>query len=167
MRYELRELDTVTIIGLGKSCYDWVRATYNDFRDTEGEVWTINAGAAIFRHDVVWDMHTDEWLAQRKDKLPHVIRRREWMRRHDKPIVMPKVVEGVPMSRAYPLKDIYDKTGSLYLSGGLAYPLAYFHACGGKTLRLFGCDFSYDRDTNTHDEQGRACCEYLIGRLVE
>jgi hypothetical protein len=165
--YPIRPIDTVTLIALGSSCYDWVRFTYKDFNDLGGEIWTINAGAAVFRHDVAWDMHTKEWLEQRKGKLAHVLRRREWAKGHDKPIVMAKSDPEIPNSFTYPLRAVIEKTHSYYFSGGLAYPLAYAHACDVKRFRIFGADFSYNRDTNTHDEQGRACAEYWIGRMVE
>ncbi len=45
--------------------------------------------------------------------------------------------------------------------------MAFALLCKPKQLLMWGCDFSYDRNTNSHDEQGRACCEYWIGRLVQ
>jgi hypothetical protein len=167
MQYALRPLDTVTLVALGKSSYDWVRHTHKDFLEAPGEVWTINAGCAVFRHDVCWDTHTKEWLEERKDKLAHVLRRREWMKTHDKPIVMARRDPEIPTSLTYPLRAVIEATHSYYFSGGMSYPLAYAHACKVKRFRLFGADFSYDRDRNTHDEQGRACAEYWIGRMVE
>lgn len=159
-----RKIDTLTIVGLGTSVYDWVNVTYKEFEDP-GEVWTINAGAKLFRHDILWDMHTKEWLE--KLKIERALKRHEYLKKHDKPIMMPKATEDIPMSVTYPLRKVIERTNSCYFASGLAYPLAMAYCCDVERLRLFGCDFSYARDTNTHDEQGRACCEYWIGRLVE
>ncbi len=159
-----RQVDTVTLLGLGASIYDWVNVTHKDFSD-QGEVWTINAGGKLFRHDLLWDMHSEKWLQDRK--CERAIKRHEWLKTHDKPVVMPQALPEFPTSITFPLREAIEKTNSCYFSTGLAYPLAWAYCCGVKRLRLFGCDFSYSRDTNTHDEQGRACCEYWIGRLIE
>ena len=162
-----RKIDSLTILGLGASIYDWVNITHQDFADQD-EVWTINAGARLFRHDVLWDMHTPEWLASLDDKTrDRTQRRRDWLKNHDKPIVMPKAMPDYPTSITYPLRQVIERTNSCYFATGIAYMLAMAMCCEVKRLRLFGCDFSYARDTNTHDEQGRACAEYWIGRLVE
>ncbi len=77
-----REIDKLTIVGLGASVYDFVNHTWLNFEET-GEVWTINSGAMIFRHDMLWDMHTPEFLelkhkAKGKSMEP-ALRRREWL----------------------------------------------------------------------------------------
>lgn len=152
---------------MGASVYDWVSITHRDFLDDLGEVWTINAGCRLFRHDVLWDMHTPKWLD--KKKLDRAIRRREWLKQHghDKPIMMPRADPDFPTSVTFPLRQVIEETNSVYFSSGMAYLLAMAYCCKVKRLRLFGCDFSYARDINTHDEQGRACCEYWVGRLIE
>jgi hypothetical protein len=159
-----RKLKTVTIIGLGASVYDWVSRVHDEF-DNDGDIWTINAGGALFRHDLLWDMHTPEWLEERN--IQRALKRRQWLKNHDKPIMMPKALPEYPTSITYPLRTIIEKTRSAYFASGLAYVLAMAYCCEVDRLRLFGCDFSYQRDINTHDEQGRACCEYWVGRLIE
>lgn len=162
-----RKIEKVTIVALGKSIYDWISTTYDNFEGLEGEVWTINSGAALYRHDVVFDMHTEEWIADLDDQTKgRCLRRREWLKTHDKPIVMPRAMAIYPTSVTYPLREVIERTGSAYFASGIAYLLAMAICCEVKQLKMFGCDFSYDRDTNTHDEQGRACAEYWVGRLV-
>ncbi len=164
----LKPRDKVVILGLGASVYEFVTDTYNSF-DTGWEVWTINAGAKLFNHDIVFDMHEPAWLERhckaRKTDVP--LKRREWLKTHDKPIVMPKADPDFPTSVTYPLKKVVEMVGTPYFANGMSYPLALAMCCGVKQLKLFGVDFSYDRDRNTHDEQGRACAEYWIGRLVQ
>lgn len=162
-----RKIPKLTIVGLGTSVYDWVNHQWANF-DANGEVWTINAGAAVFRHDVLWDMHTTEWLFRLDDRtIGRALQRRHWLKVHDKPIIMPKTDPEIPMSVAYPLRKVIEGTKSCYFATGIAYMLAMAYLCDVEELWLFGCDFSYARNTNTHDEQGRACAEYWIGRLVE
>ncbi len=161
-----RPIENLTIIGLGASVYDWIAQIYQDMGDV-GEVWTINAGGVCFRCDVLWDMHSDEWIEQLQPIMrKRVIKRREWLKNYDKPVVMPKAKPEYPTSVTYPLREVIEKTSSVYFGTGMAYMLAMALACEVKRLRMFGCDFSYDRQSNTHDEQGRACCEYWVGRLV-
>lgn len=165
----IRPIEKVVLVGLGVSCYDFVQDNYNNF-DTGWEVWTINAGAKCFSHDIVFDMHTPEWLEEKvkkRGKPDAPLKRREWMKTHDKPIVMPKASPEYPTSITYPLREVVEAVGTPYFSNGLSYPIALMLVCGVKAVKLFGCDFSYDRNTNTHDEQGRACCEFWLGRLVQ
>lgn len=163
----IRPVETVTMIGMGASVYDWVSNVHDEFL-TNGEIWTINSGAALFRHDYVFDMHTDEWIAKMDEKTKErAIRRREWLVNHDRPIIMPKAKPELPTSITFPLGEVIELTKSVYFATGASYMLALAYVCDVKYLKLFGCDFSYDRNTNTHDEQGRACAEYWIGRLVQ
>jgi hypothetical protein len=156
----------LTILGLGASVYDYINLAHRDCANL-GEVWTINAGGVLFRHDVLFDMHTEAWIYGLKASiLERVLSRRRRLKTHDKPIYMPQALPDYPTSVTYPLADVIEKTGSCYFSAGLAYLLAMAYCCNVRRLSMWGCDFSYDRDTNSHDEQGRACCEYWVGRLV-
>jgi hypothetical protein len=170
MLWQPSPIDTLTIVGLGVSVYDWVRCNHAQF-NYEGTVWTVNAGAVTFRHDLVFDMHEPKWLEAMEQKDPkgfsRISRRREWLKKHDKPIIMPRHRPEWPTSLTYPLRRVVEETHSCYFATGVAYMLAAAKICKVKTLKLFGCDFSYCRDTNTHDEQGRACCEYWLGRIIE
>jgi hypothetical protein len=164
-----RPTDKIILVGLGISCFDFVHDHYNNF-ETDWEVWTINAGAKCFRHDIVFDMHTPEWLDEKirqAGKPDAPLKRREWMKDHDRPIVMPEANPDYPTSIAYPWEEVIENVGTPYFANGMAYPLALAMASGVKQIKLFGIDFSYARDTATHDEQGRACCEYWIGRMIE
>lgn len=162
---------SVALIALGKSCYNWVQLNHQNLSYTDvDEVWTINSGGITFRHDLVWDMHDSAWIDGML-KNHHVKKRRECFVSHDKPIVMPRSSPEFPTSLTFPLRQAIEVTNSCYFSTGLAYPLAWAYVLRKigelETLKLHGCDFSYDRNTNTHDEQGRACAEYWVGRLIE
>jgi hypothetical protein len=155
------------ILGMGQSIYGWISNCWSNF-DASSEIWVINSGALCLRHDIVFDMHTDEYIDNLKESIKErVTNRRDWMKTHDRTIVMPKSSPEYPTSITYPLKAVFERSNSLYFSNGIAYMLGMAYCCDVEQLMLFGCDFSYDRDTNTHDEQGRACAEYWVGRLVE
>lgn len=159
----IQHVERVTLLGLGPSIYDWIRTTHDRFDTLNGEVWTINAGAALFHHDLVFDMHTEGYIDSLDPELKdRVLRRRAWMKTHDRPIVMPNVRLELPTSVAYPLAEVQEKTRSSYFAVGIAYPLALAHCCDVKTLRIFGLDFPQDQD-----ERGRSCAEYWVGRLIE
>lgn len=162
-----RKLKKVTILGLGKSVYDWVTLSHQDFPD-HGEVWTINAGALCFKHDVVFDMHTEGWIYRLKHRdLVKIIKRREFLKTHDKPVYMPKALPGFPTSVTYPLREVVETTGSVYFSTGMSYMLAMAFCCDVEELMLWGCDFAYDPKLSKVNEPGRECCEYWVGRLVQ
>lgn len=165
----IRPIDTITMIGLGMSCYDWIANVYEEFDHLgQGEIWTINAGASCFYHHVVFDMHDEGWVASMNPMYrERVARRRDFLKTHDRPVIMPKADPTIPTSVAYPLGEVIERTKSVYFATGMAYMLALAYCCEVKHLRLFGTDFSYERDRNTHDEQGRACAEYWVGRLVQ
>lgn len=159
----IQHVERVTLLGLGSSIYDWIRTTHDKFDTLNGEVWTINSGGALYRHDLVFDMHSGGWIdkldADIKDR---VLRRRAWFKNHDKPIIMPRALPEYPTSVAYPLAEVQAKAKSSYFTIGAAYPLALAYVCDVKQLRIFGFDFSGDAL-----ESGQACCEYWVGRLIE
>jgi len=163
-KFQIREIPHLAIIGMGKSVYQWIVSNYADIQDCE--VWTLNMGSAIFRHDVVFDMHEDEYLVGDK-AAPRIDKRREWLKKHDKPIIMPKALSDFPTSLTYPLREVIEGTGSTYFSTGVAYMLALAYMCKVRQLKLFGIDFSYDRSLATHNEPGQKCCEYWTGRIQE
>lgn len=164
-----RPIEKLVILGLGKSSQDWPGFLCDHPEAWDLEVWTVNAGARAFNHDVVFDMHTDEYIySLPESELMKVLPRREWLKTHDKPIVVPKVVPELPTSVAYPLKLVVEQTRSNYFANGLSYMLALAYMCGVRQLFLFGTDFSYKADDkHLAIESGRACSEYWLGRLAE
>src|SRR5262245_6631490 len=128
----------LTLLGLGRSIYDWISQTHDNFEELD-TVWVINAGCGLFRHDVVFDMHTDEWIDRLDDKTKkRADNRREWLKNHDKPIIMPRKHPDYPTSVGYPLGEVIEKTGSCYFASGLAYPMALAFLYEVKQIKLFG-----------------------------
>ena len=171
MLYEPRRSDIITFVGLGASCYDWVAFSYRNFAKEDNQIWTINSGVKLFQHDVCFDIHTPEWLKEQAERKQNAnaapVARREWMQHHDRPIVLAQRDPLIPTSLTFPLKSVIERTNSAYFTTGLSYMFACVWIVKPRILRLFGCDFTYDREVATHDEPGRACCEYWVGRIIE
>ena len=157
----IRPIRKLTILAMGRSINEWISQTYlnPDF----GEIWTINNGGLMFRHDVLWDMHTDEYLAALSElDRSRVSVRRALLQSHDRPIVMPKADIGIPTSVTFPLKDIIDLTQSSWFNNGTAYMLAAALCCKVDRLHLYGVDF-----VGSQYEAQRACTMYWLGRLIQ
>lgn len=171
MLYEPRRSDIITFVGLGVTCYDFVSFSYRRYEVEDNQIWTINSGVKLFQHDVCFDVHVPEWLnnqaTRKQNPNPAPVGRRVWMQKHDRPIVLAKADPLIPTSLTFPLKSVIERTKSSYFTTGMAYMFACVWIVRPKVLRLFGCDFTYDREAKTHDEPGRACCEWWCGRLVE
>lgn len=160
-----RPIDKLIILGLGRTVHDRISQVYATYEDLDWEVWTINAGGLLFRHDVLWDMHTDAYVETLKPETRALVhRRREALKAYDRPIMMPKAHPDLPTSVTFPLREVVECTGSTFFANGLSYLLAMALCCHVKRLQMYGCDLAY-RDDH-HPKQGLACCEYWIGRLV-
>lgn len=156
----LKPLDRVTLLGLGPSIYDWVVSTHDRFDLIDGETWTINSGAALFNHDLVFDMHSQGWIDGLDPEIKdRVTRRRQWLKAHSKPVVMPRALPEYPTSLTYPLAEVERLTGSSYFAVGVVYALALAHVRDVKRLDIYGLDHK--------NERGLPCVEYWIGRLVQ
>ena len=163
-----RPITDLVILGVGQSAQSWpaVMAERPAYRP---EVWTINAGALAFRHDVVFDMHTEEYVYSRVDGLlDRILARRKLYETHDKPVVMPQALDKYPTSQTYPLKLVMDTLRTDYFINGMCYMLAMAHLCDVHRLVMMGADFFAEKpDGRQFMEDGRACVEYWLGRLAE
>lgn len=119
------------------------------------EVWAVNFGISVFRHDKLWVMDD---LREQAARLPEY---GDLLRRHDKPIITSASYPEYPMSVDYPLQEVVDKLGDDFLNSTVAYAVAWAMVTGVKELWLFGCDFHYPNQTRA--EEGGQCCAYLLG----
>lgn len=85
--------------------------------------------------------------------------------KHKTPVITPtSYPEVIENSYDYPLQEIaqlsYEIFGKPYLNNGVAMAIAYAIWKGVKSLKIYGCDFTYpNRD---FAESGRACVEAWI-----
>lgn len=163
-----RPIDTLVVLGVWQSSQSWAAMMARN-PAFKGEVWTLNSGILAFRHDVGWDMHTEEYIHSRDEKtVARVLSRQKFYETHNKPIVMPKAYERFPTSVAFPLAKVVAITKSDYFHNGMAYMLAMALLCEVKTLYLIGSDWIVEHpDGRSFMENGRACVEYWLGRIAQ
>ena len=146
----------VALLGLGGS-----RAMYVDEICAAScavhfdEVWTVNFGGRIYRHEKLWLM--DDMRSQTSN-LPEY---GQMMRRHDMPIITSTVYPEFPMAVRYPIEQVLDFLKDDFLNSTVAYAVAYAMFTGVKVMSLYGCDFYYPNVTRR--EEGGQCCAYLLG----
>lgn len=149
----IRPIKRLTILAMGRSINDWIAQTYLN-SDAFGEVWTLNHGGLMFRHDVLWDMHTEEYIANLTElDRARIAVRRKHLESHDRPIVTPY---------NFPLKEVIEQTQSDWFNNGMAYMLAAALCCKVEQLFLYGVDF-----VGPKFEDQRACTMYWLGRLIQ
>jgi hypothetical protein len=164
MLWEPTRSDVITILGCGPSIYDWINYNCKDF-PADDQIWVVNPGARLFYHHVAFDMHDQPWI-DKMDK-ERLRRRRAWMASHNKPIVMPQALPEIPTSVTYPLHRVVSETKSNYFADGTSYMFAMAYLLKPKVLRVFGADYSFNRQETTHTEPGEKCANYWIGRIKE
>lgn len=155
----------VAILGLGPTVADYLHVTRcmggrKAFCD---QVWAINALGGILDCDLVFHMD-DVRIQERRAKANptgNIANMLKWMRRYSGRIITSRVHDGYKALEAFPVQELLDETGSLYLNSTGAYAVAYAVLKGATRLSLFGIDYSY---ANSHDaEKGRACFEFWLG----
>jgi len=157
----IRPIKRLTILCMGRSINDWMAMSY--LNPGQGEVWTINNGGLMFRHDVLWDMHTEEYIANLSElDRARISVRRTLLMHHDRPVVMPKANTLVGSSVTFPLAEVIDLTQSSWFNNGTAYMLATALCCKVEQLLLYGVDF-----VGPQFELQRACTTYWLGRLIQ
>lgn len=149
----IRPIKRLTILGMGRSINDWMTQAYLN-SNTFGEVWTLNHGGLMFRHDVLWDMHTEEYVASLSElDRARIAVRRKHLEDHDRPIVTPY---------NFPLKEVIEQAQCDWFNNGSAYMLATALCCKVEQLLLYGMDF-----VGAQFELQRACTMYWLGRLEQ
>ncbi len=155
----------VAIVGLGPSCSEYLLAARckGGRRAFCDQVWTINALGGVLDCDIVFHMD-DVRVQQRRARANpggNIAAMLEWMRHYRGRIVTSRPHPRYPALEPFPLQELLDDTGSLYLNSTGAYAIAYAVLKRATRVSLFGIDYSY---ANSHDaEKGRACFEFWLG----
>ena len=146
----------VALVGLGAS-----RLAYGEQVCAEGckrmwdEVWGVNFGVSIYKHDKLWVMDD---LRVQAERLPSY---GDALRQHDRPIITSTPYPEFPMSVKFPLEETLTALGDDFLNSTVAYAIAYALTTGVKELWLYGCNFHYPNQTRA--EEGGQCAAYLLG----
>lgn len=124
------------------------------FFDSDCEVWGLNElYLHIPRFDRWFQMHGWQELENNLRDGRHL----EWLQKCDKPIYMQKHHKNIPMSIAYPLKEMVAEFGE-YFTHTVAYMLALAIYEEFKEIHLYGIEMS-----PPHYIRQRPNVEYLIG----
>lgn len=155
----------VAILGLGPTVADYLLVTrcLGDRRAFCDQVWGINALGSVLQCDLVF--HMDDVRIQerraRANPTGNIANMLKWMRRYEGRIITSRAHSRYRALENFPLQDLLDDTGSLYLNSTGAYAVAYAVLKGATKISCFGIDYSY---ANSHQaEKGRACFEFWLG----
>lgn len=151
----------VALVGMGPSIVDILAETLTQECSPQwcDEVWAINMVSNTIEHDVVIWMDD---LEQQQNFKPGLF---ELLRRRGKPVITSVARRDiVPNSYDYPIDEVAaigcPVFGKPYLTNGVAMGVAYAIWKGVKTLKIYGCDFTYPN--RNFAEEGRACTEAWI-----
>jgi len=148
--------ERVALLGLGAS-----RMAYGEHicatscASTWDEVWTVNFGGRVYRHDKLWVFDDLRRQAQAMPAYGY------FLATHDRPIITSTPYPEFPMSVRFPIEEVVQKIGDDFLNSTVAYAIAWAMVSGVKELWLYGCDFHYPNQDRK--EEGGQCAAYLLG----
>lgn len=148
--------EKVCLVGLGASALDFMQhMVAQELKLEFDQIWTLNMGCRIFRHDVLWVM--DDLRMQAKNYPFYG----QFLARHDRPIITSQDYPEFPMSVRYPIEKVVDAVGDDLFTNTVCYVIAFAMVGGVKDLTLYGCDFFYPNiDVR---EEGGGNASYFLG----
>jgi SAM-dependent methyltransferase len=157
--------NTVCILGLGPSLASYVDLTkrLGNRNRIADEVWGINAVGDVLACDRIFHMDDVRIQQIRSEAAPesNIAAMLEWMKTTKTPIYTSRPHPDYPALIGYPIEAVLRSVRFEYFNSTAAWAVAYAIHIGVKTIRLFGCDFTY---ANAHDsEKGRGCVEFWLG----
>jgi hypothetical protein len=154
---------SVAIVAMGRSQADYTKeaAIHNGRCKEADEIWAVNAMGDVLKHDRLFVMDDLRVFVKRMEKAGRT-HYTDWMKVHDKPIYTSIDYPEFPSSVRYPLERVIKTLQNpSYFNSTVAYALALAIVEGFETIKLYGCDFTYEN--NHRSESGRGCVEFLIG----
>ena len=129
------------------------------------EVWGVNSYGDVLACDRIFHMDDVRVQEQRAANNPKIANMLAYLKVTSIPVYTSRSHPDYPATQDYPLEDVINACGTDYFNCTPAYAIAYAIYLGAKRISLFGLDFTWP---NSYDaEQGRACCEYWIGRAMQ
>ena len=160
-KYLKHKPKTVLLVGMGPSIGSLFNETLTQemMPDHHDEIWTINMASNIVHSDLVIWMDDLQDQEQFKPGLFAILRRKKI------PVLTSRSYpEILPHSYDYPIDKVARLAvpyfGKPYLNNGVAMAIGYALAIGVKTLKIYGCDFTYPN--RNYAESGRGCVEAWI-----
>jgi hypothetical protein len=126
------------------------------------ETWAINATGGVIEHDLLFAMDDCKVQEQRAEASPqsNVAGIVDWLKSHPR-FLTSRVYPDYTGANAFPLQEVMNTIGTIYLNNTVAYAVAYAIYIGVKKISLYGCDYSYQDFHRA--ESGRGCVEFLLG----
>jgi SAM-dependent methyltransferase len=160
---------SVALVCLGPSHRAYIGANFEpDLSEVVtgvDEIWTLNRGIGVFRHDLAFVM---DHIQGEADKHP---RYGAMLWKHNKPIITSDNYPNWPNHvRQFPFKEIWNWTigavnpmhGDWY-HNSVAYIVVYAGFIGVKELRVFGADYSLHSSGVVED--GHPNVAYWVGKM--
>jgi hypothetical protein len=152
--------ETVALVALGPSRYDYFEKIVPHEYQKFDEVWTVNTGLRALRSDLIWVMDDLDLFASRHPQYG------EDLERSDAPIITSKAYPRFGHAAEYPIRPIVEWCGpqaSVFHDNSIPYALAYAGWLGVKTLVLYGVDYSFPNLERV--EAGREVAAHMVGFL--
>ena len=157
---------SVAIVAMGASHQDFIHGAA--FAGGSGaiaeEVWAINAMAGVIRHDRAFLMDPPRHILDHPEWAPAFPTYGAWLQRHPGPVYSTEADPRCPGVVEYPLEQVLNAHGFVYLNTTVAYAIAYASWIEVPQIRLFGCDFTYP--DHHAAESGRACAEFWMAVAI-
>jgi hypothetical protein len=157
---------SVAIVAMGASHGDFIHgaAFAGGSNAIAEEVWAINAMAGVIRHDRAFLMDPPRHILDLPNKPPAYPIYAEWLQRHPGPVYSTETDPRCPGVVEYPLEEVLNAHGFVYMNTTVAYAIAYASWIEVPQIKLFGCDFTYP---DVHiAESGRACAEFWMAVAI-
>jgi hypothetical protein len=157
----------VAIVALGPSSHSYVTMMEglggrHAFCD---EVWAVNSYGDVLACDRIFHMDDVRIQEQRAVNNPKIGSMLAGLKATAIPVYTSRRHPDYPATTDYPLEDVINAVGTDYFNCTPSYAIAYAIYLGAKRISLFGLDFTWPNASDA--EQGRACCEYWIGRAMQ
>lgn len=154
---------TVALVAMGKTHQEYIAECLKKSSrfQVADETWAINAMGSIIQHDRLFVMDDLPYFAKvAREENPSLVGYKDWLHKHPGPIYAQKQYEEFPGSVAYPLEDVLNTLGHVYINNTTVYALCYAIHLGVKHIKIYGLDFTGFNKNVT--EAGRACFEYWL-----
>lgn len=152
--YDIKTKDKVAIVGFADT------RKYAPFDDPEFEIWGVNElynEHDIPRVDVLFQIHSFEHIENTRKEAgkEHI----KWLQEAKIPIVLQEKREDIPMSVAFPKKEILSRFERAYFTNSVSWMMAYAIILGYKVIHLYGVNMAVDSEYSYE----RPSCEYFCG----
>lgn len=146
-RLETLEGKTITLCGSGHSLNQFF-SELDAGAPPGDEVWAVDNVGRFMHHDKVFYM-----------EHPDVQKPGDWLKEEKSDVYVSELSDDVPKGILYPVEDVVQNLGIMYIDSSAAYALALAVYLRAAKVRLFGLDFD-------SDPVKRGCIEFIICKAI-